>query len=244
MKEIKSEIVRKLIDRMREKGVWFTTETDPVICLGEFYTLDKYGYPTEKAEKQIEKEIKDKVGDGAVDIDEAIDNFIGEAIIDKNTIDYVENLVTKFENEPVISDEIGAYTNYRYANFNTRKNRYKRNFILESRKKLNEENTKSRETIDNIINDTKFDANSNEGKIIMRTNNIFNILSKANYDVTVSIDNGETTSSISIDNQNAQVLITVTNADQELRAYTTGTFEITDENIKTIQDIKNIIKDL
>ena len=89
-----------------------------------------------------------------------------------------------------------------------------------------------------------FDANSNAGQIVMRTSELFNALSGKGYDVQVSFDNGESTNSILLGQQGGQVIITINNTNQPLRAFTSGNFEINDDNIKILTDIQNEIETL
>ena len=108
-------------------------------------------------------------------------------------------------------------------------------------RRLNEENNKSANIISQMFQANDFDSDSNQGKIVMRTSELFNALSDKQYDVQVSFDNGESQSAILLGQQGGKVLITITNAEQPLRAFASGNFEITDENIKTLSDIQEQI---
>jgi len=108
----------------------------------------------------------------------------------------------------------------------------------------NDENNKSANLISDMFKSKDFDADSKQGQIVMRTSELFNALSGKGYDVQVAFDNGESTNSILLGQQGGQVLITINNTDQPLRAFTSGNFEISDENIKILTDIQNEIETL
>lgn len=108
-------------------------------------------------------------------------------------------------------------------------------------KRLDEVNNKSKNLISSMFTDSSFDSDSPAGQIVMRTSEMFNALSDKGYDVEVTFDNGESTSAIQLGQQGGKVLITITNTDQPLRAFTSGNFEINDQNIKILQDIQDQI---
>ena len=93
-----------------------------------------------------------------------------------------------------------------------------------------------------MFTDNSFDSDSKQGQIIMRTSEMFNALSDKGYDVEVTFDNGESTSAIQLGQQGGKVMITITNTDQPLRAFTAGNIEVTDESIKILQDIQTQIE--
>lgn len=111
-------------------------------------------------------------------------------------------------------------------------------------KRLDEVNNKSKDLISNMFSDNSFDSDSPAGQIIMRTSEMFNALSDKGYDVEVTFDNGESTSAVQLGKQGGKVVITITNANQPLRAFATGNFEIIDENIQVLEDIKSQIEAL
>lgn len=114
--------------------------------------------------------------------------------------------------------------------------------IEENRKtRLKEENNKSLNLISQKIQDPKFDSDSKDGKIILRTQELFNVLSDKGYDVQVAFDNGESQSSIMLGQQGGQVNITITNDNQPLRAFLSGSVEVNEENIETLTDISKEI---
>ena len=112
------------------------------------------------------------------------------------------------------------------------------------KRRLKEENNKSANLISDMFKSPDFDADSKAGQIVMRTSELFNALSGKGYDVQVAFDNGESTSAILLGQQGGQVLITITDTNQPLRAFTSGNFEINDDNMKVLDDIQNEIKTL
>lgn len=103
-----NEILNLVISRMTEEGMWFTTKNDPTFAEApSYYELDEFGDPTEKTISKIAKEVEDKIGDGAIELDDAIEIWMGEQQANYK-IAYVDNLVTEFEPKPVI-DQIEAY---------------------------------------------------------------------------------------------------------------------------------------
>lgn len=109
------------------------------------------------------------------------------------------------------------------------------------RQRLNEENSKSKDLINSMVTARDFDSDSPQGQIILRTQELFNVLSDRGYDVQVTFDNGESQSVIMLGNQGGSILITITNTNQPLRAFTSGNFEITDDSIQILNDIKEQI---
>lgn len=131
--------------------------------------------------------------------------------------------------------QIEAFKN-RKVNFNkrTKEENYQR--------RLDEVNNKSKNLISDMFSSNDFDSDSPAGQIVMRTSEMFNALSDKGYDVEVTFDNGESTSAIQLGQQGGKVMITVTNTNQPLRAFTSGNFEINDQNIKILQDIQSQIE--
>lgn len=109
------------------------------------------------------------------------------------------------------------------------------------RQRLNEENSKSKDLINSMVTARDFDSDSPQGQIILRTQELFNVLSDRGYDVQVTFDNGESQSVIMLGNQGGSILITITSTNQPLRAFTSGNFEITDDSIQILNDIKEQI---
>ena len=103
-----NEILNLVISRMTEEGMWFTTKKDPTFVeASSYYELDEFGDPTEKTISKIAKEVKDKIGDGAIELEDAIEVWLSEQQANYR-IAYVDNLVTNFEPKPVV-DQIKAY---------------------------------------------------------------------------------------------------------------------------------------
>ena len=113
-----------------------------------------------------------------------------------------------------------------------------------AQRRLNEENNKSANIISDMFTAKDFDSESKMGKIVMRTSNLFNVLSDKGYDVQVSFDNGESTNVILLGQQGGQVNITIDNDIQPLKAYANGSFEITEDNMKILDDINKEIENL
>lgn len=109
------------------------------------------------------------------------------------------------------------------------------------KRRLKEENNKSANLISQMFQANDFDSDSKAGQIVMRTSELFNALSDKGYDVQVAFDNGESTNTILLGQQGGQVIITITDTNQPLRAFTSGNFEINDDNIQVLSDIKEQI---
>lgn len=110
------------------------------------------------------------------------------------------------------------------------------------KRRLKEENNKSANLISQMIQDKNFDADSNAGKIVLRTNELFNALSDKGYDVQVAFDNGESTNAVLLGEQGGQVIITITDSQQPLKAFASGNFEINTDNTDIMNNIANIVK--
>ena len=112
------------------------------------------------------------------------------------------------------------------------------------KRRLKEENNKSANLISDMFKASDFDAESKQGQIVMRTSELFNALSDKGYDVQVNFDNGESTSAVLLGQQGGQVIITINNTDQPLRAFTSGNFEINNDNMNVLKDIQEQISAL
>ena len=110
------------------------------------------------------------------------------------------------------------------------------------KRRLKEENNKSANLISQMIQDKDFDADSNAGKIVLRTSELFNALSEKGYDVQVAFDNGESTSAVLLGEQGGQVIITITDSQQQLKAFASGNFEINNDNTAIMNNIADIVK--
>lgn len=111
-----------------------------------------------------------------------------------------------------------------------------------ARERLDERNEQSAGVIEQALNGITDQTSEQEAGIITKTSELFQSLSDRGYDVQVSFDNGESTSSISIGQQGANVLITITDAEQPLRAFASGNFEINDDSLKMIKSIMEVLK--
>lgn len=112
------------------------------------------------------------------------------------------------------------------------------------RKRLNEENQKSAETINSAISAKDFDGETPAGKIINRTKKLFDTLSEEDYDVQVTLDNGESQSSVLLGNLGGKIIITINDADKPLQAFVSGNFELTLDNFNILNDIQDIVSTL
>ena len=110
--------------------------------------------------------------------------------------------------------------------------------------RLKEENTKSLNLISQMFQNDDFDANSNEGKIVVKTSTLFNTLSDKGYDVQVGFDNGDSQSTILLGQQGGSINITITDATRPLQAFTSGSIELNDDNLKVLKDITEIIQNI
>lgn len=231
------QIIEILLQKLTEMTFWFTTKNDPTYQdATSYYELDQYGDPTEKAQKQIAKEITGYLGEGAVELEDAIDLWMADKTAEYK-IAYADELVTKFEPKPVV-DQIEAYEN------SVRLSEGKCHINENYKNRLEEENTKSLNLISSKFTDPNFDSDSNEGQIVMRTSSLFNALSDKGYDVQVTFDNGESQNVILLGQQGGSINITITNNNEPLRAFAAGNFEINDDNVKTLTDIQEQISAL
>lgn len=111
-----------------------------------------------------------------------------------------------------------------------------------ARQRLDERNEQSADIIEKALQGITAETSEQESGIINKTSELFQQLSDRGYDVQVSFDNGESTSSIAIGQQGANVLITITDAEQPLRAFASGNFEINDDSLKMIKSIMEVLK--
>ena len=110
--------------------------------------------------------------------------------------------------------------------------------------RLREENNKSLELIGQMLQQDDFNANSNEGKIVVKTSELFNKLSDKGFDVQVNFDNGDSQSTILLSKQGGSVNITINNANDPLRAYTSGSFEVNNDTLKVLEDVQDVLNEL
>lgn len=109
-------------------------------------------------------------------------------------------------------------------------------------KRLQEVNNKSANVITDAMNEPDFDADSNAGKIIIRTQKLFTALSDKGLDVDVTLDNGESTSTVQLGAAGGKVVITITDAEKPLQAFISGNVEVSNDIIDGFQQIKECIK--
>ena len=138
----------------------------------------------------------------------------------------------------------GAIDSFRYYNNYVVVDKRNNKKLENVQRRLNEENNKSLNIISDMFKSKDFDSDSKAGQIVMRTSNMFNALSDKGYDVQVAFDNGESTNTILLGQQGGQIKITITDTNTPLRAFTDGSFELTEDNIKTLEDISKEIKTL
>lgn len=110
--------------------------------------------------------------------------------------------------------------------------------------RLREENSKSREALDKVLNDESFDAESNKGKMILRAQEVFNKLSDLGYNVEVTIDNGDVELDILLGQQGGKAVITLNSDNQPIKAFASGNFELTESNLEILNDINEQIKNI
>lgn len=159
-----------------------------------------------------------------------IRNFQDKRFTNTPVRDIINKGVTHVSYEKMPNERIQAY-----------KNSKKEENV---QRRLEEENNKSANIISDMFTSKDFDSESKMGKIVMRTSNLFNALSDKGYDVQVAFDNGESTNVILLGQQGGQVNITIDNDTQPLKAYANGSFEITDDNIKILNDIQEDIQNI
>lgn len=110
MDEENINVFELVLDTLNRDDLWFTQKTDPTYQeASSYYELDEFGDPTEKTIKKIEKEVNSLIGDGAIDIIDAVELWKNDQIAEFR-LDFRDNLVTKFEPKPVV-DNIKAYEN-------------------------------------------------------------------------------------------------------------------------------------
>lgn len=159
-----------------------------------------------------------------------IRNFKDDKFKQRSIRDIINKGVTHVDYEKMPNERVQAY-----------KNSKKEENV---QRRLEEENNKSLNLISDMFKSKDFDSDSKAGQIVMRTSSLFNALSDKGYDVQVAFDNGESTNTILLGQQGGQIKITITDTNTPLRAFTDGSFELTEDNIKTLEDISKEIKTL
>lgn len=110
--------------------------------------------------------------------------------------------------------------------------------------RLREENSKSREALDKVLNDETFDAESNRGKMVLRAQEVFNKLSDLGYNIEVTIDNGDAELDILLGQQGGKAVITLNSDNQPIKAFASGNFELTKSNLEILNDINEQIQNI
>lgn len=227
------EIIQLVLTELKDRDIWFTTKNDPTFEEPRsYYELDEYGDPTEKSLSKISKEVQGYIGDGAVDIKDAIELWISEQATAWR-LAYKDNLVTKFKNKPVV-DQIDAFESSLKSSLKTEN----------QKRRLKEENNKSQNLIKDMMNSEDFDPESAYGKIVLKTSDLFTALSDKGYDIQVAFDNGESQNTILLGQQGGQVNITITDSNKPFKAYATGNFELNKDNIDILNNIQNAIDNI
>ena len=221
-----NEIYNLVISQMKDQSLWFTTKNDPTFEEPSYYIeLDEYGDPTEKAVNKIVEEVKNYIGDGAVDVEEAVNLFINDQLM-AYRISYIDNLVTNFEDKPVV-DQIEAYENPVQLTESVKTN-------------LKEESTQSLKLIGDKLSDPEFDPDSKAGQIVLKTSELFNQISDKDFDASVSFDNGDSQITILLGQTGGQVNITINDASQPVKAFLSGNMEINNYLLDDLRDILDI----
>lgn len=155
---------------------------------------------------------------------------------------YKDELKKLTSNPDMLMHNASLIADYKQKINNLEKKEEKKTLIEGVRQRLNERNEQSAGVIEQALNGITDQTSEQEAGIITKTSELFQSLSDRGYDVQVSFDNGESTSSISIGQQGANVLITITDAEQPLRAFASGNFEINDDSMKMIKSIMEVLK--
>ena len=222
-----NEIYNAIISQLREQDLWFTTKSDPTYEEPSNYIeLDEYGDPTEKSIERMVKEVKNYIGDGASEIEDAINLWINEQLMNYK-VSYIENLVTRFEDKPVV-DQIEAYINPVQLTESVKTN-------------LKEQSTQSLKLISDKLNDPNFDENSKAGQIVLKTSELFNKISDKDFDASIDFDNGSSQITILLGQTGGQINITITDADKPIKGFLSGNMEINEYLIEDLNDILNIL---
>ena len=87
-----------------------------------------------------------------------------------------------------------------------------------------------------------FDSESNAGKIVLRTQDLFTALSDLGLDVDVTFDNGDSTSTIQLGTAGGKVVITINDPEKPLKAFMSGNVELTGDSLEKFQSIEDRIK--
>ena len=96
------EIINNLYEKLKSEDLWFVTEIDYDFGGADLYKLNEYGKLADEREiSKVVKEIEDYIGNGAIDITDAIQCWIDNALMNSQ-ISYITNLHNKFEDEELV----------------------------------------------------------------------------------------------------------------------------------------------
>lgn len=221
------EIIELVLSELNDREIYFTTKNDPTIQEpSDYYELNEYGDLTDKAKEIVAKDVQSYVGDGAVVLSDAIDMWIEDSLCNF-TLDFTDNLRTQFKQKEIVPGT-GAYKVKTESSI----------------KKLREATINSLDELNNKINSEDFDLESNEGKIILKTKEIFEKLTDLGYNLIVNLDNGESETSILLGDQGGKVIITITDSNKPIKAFASGNFELTDANLEVLENIKENLEEV
>lgn len=161
---------------------------------------------------------------------------------DLSTFGVAEDMYNKTHKEKwntLSDDEKAEYYNRNYKKIIAKSKEIKTENV---KARLKEENNKSQNVISDMMTSPEFDSESNQGKIVLRTSELFNVLSAKGYDVQTTFDNGESQNTILLGQQGGVINITVNSDNQPLRAFTSGSFEVNEDNLNILQDVMKEIK--
>lgn len=140
-------------------------------------------------------------------------------------------------------DELSIYLWFINGNYGGTYEKVRKNKITENyQKRLEEVNNKSANTIKDILQSDGFDSESNAGKIVLRTQDLFTALSDLGLDVDVTFDNGDSTSTIQLGTAGGKVVITINDPEKPLKAFMSGNVELTGDSLEKFQSIEDRIK--
>ena len=140
-------------------------------------------------------------------------------------------------------DELSIYLWFINGNYGGTYEKVRKNKITENyQRRLEEVNNKSANTIKDILQSDGFDSESNAGKIVLRTQDLFTALSDLGLDVDVTFDNGDSTSTIQLGTAGGKVVITINDPEKPLKAFMSGNVELTGDSLEKFQSIEDRIK--
>lgn len=232
---MESNIIEKLYEKLKSNEQWFTTDLDPVWGGNrDRFELDQYGELTEKETKKVIKEIENYIGDGAGNLDEAIELFIENAYADE-LIGCTCSLHKHFEEKPIVP---GLEATEVIIN---KPNSASEGVLNELTESVEEKEVDVKEEIveEEPDKEEKKEIKSVEQRITDRTQDVYNKLVDAGYTVDISTDNGN--SELAVEIENGQILVNINDPDAKLVPVTSGSIVLNDKNEEQINNIKKII---